>query len=585
MFKKPLVLLLVLVMALSVVLTGCGNSDTNNNSANSVENSNTNNVAVNDAEEEAAVKLAQLEEMAKTNPAIRRGNVLTVGMSSFEGIFNPIFSGSVYDSNVCDAVFNGLIKVNENAETVPDLATWDVSEDKLTYTFHITEGVKYHNGDELTAQDVEFTYYAIAHPEYDGSRGSAVADIVGAEAYQDGEADAIEGIKVINDYTISFTIEDQSVAKITDFEYGILNRNYYAYETIEDLKALNGAPMGTGPMVFDTFEVGQYVQFTAFDGYFAGRTKIDGMIYKVVPDATVAAAVNAGDIDVAEVSSNLENYDTMTESGIAEVQEFLGNSYRYIGFNLRLPKLQDKRVRQALFFGLNLDEFIDAQWEGFAAPCLSPISPTSWAYPDPASLTNYSFNPEKAAELLAEAGWADTDNDGFLDKDGEKFTIVWTSYNDVDWPLNLIAVAKENWGALGIELEGNLMEFTAVIELVYDKQDFELFNMGWSLSADPDPTQIFGEDADVLGGFNAGGFHHERANEIFKLANMEYDQAKRAELYQEWAVIANEELPYIFVSIGTRINGVNTRVHNLDLDTFNDIISQIVDLELDYLDK
>lgn len=581
MSKKSLVLLLVLVTMLSAVLTGCAGNYNNANvePTNEVVENNT-------ATEEEAVeeKQADLEEMAKANPAINRGNILTVGMSSMEGVFNPILVDSKYDMNVVDAVFNGLVKVNENAENVPDLATWDVSDDKLTYTFHITEGVKFHNGRELTSADVEFTYYAIADPDYDGSRWTDVADIVGATAYRVGEADAIEGIKVIDDYTISFTIKAKNVSKASDFTSGIMSKDYYAYETFEDIKDLNDAPMGTGPMVFDIFEVGQYVQFTTNENYFEGRPNIDGVIYKVIPDAIAAAAVNAGDVDIAEVSPNLENYDTITESGIAEVQEYLGNTYRYIGFNLRLPKFQDKETRQALFYGLNLAEFIDAQWEGFAAPCLSPISPTSWAYPDASTLTDYSYNPEKAAALLAEAGWEDTDNDGFLDRDGEKFTIEWTSYNDYDWPSNLISVAKENWGALGIEVEGNLMEFAAVLELVYDKQDFEIYNMGWSLSADPDPTQIFGSESDVLGGHNSIGFHHERANEIFALGNKEYDQAKRAELYQEWAKIANEELPYLFISIGIKIEGVNTRVHNLELGTFNEVMMQIMDIELDYID-
>ena len=571
------------------VLVGCG--DTSNNTNNVVTNNQVagENEPANTDNQETEVNeenndQAELETMAETNPAIRKGNVLSYGVVSLDGKFNPIFSDSKDDGDVNDLIFNGLTKVNKNGEFVPDLATWTVSEDKLTYTFEISEGVKYHNGDDLKADDVRFTYYTIADPEYAGARGSAVADIVGVKAYQTGETDTIEGIKVIDDYTISFTMEEKNVKKISDFAYGILNPTYYAYETMEELQLLNSVPMGTGPMQFKTYEVGQYAELTSFDDYFEGRAYIDGVIVKIVPDATAAAAINSGDVDVMEVTSNLENYDTMTESGIAEVQEYLGNSYRYIGFNLRLDKFSDKRVRQALWYGLNLKDFIDAQWEGFAAPCLGPISPVSWAFPDTSALTSYEFDPAKAASLLEEAGWADTDGDGVLDKDGEKFTIVWTSYNDVDWPLNLISVAKENWGALGIELEGLLMEFTAVSDLVYEKQDFEMYNMGWSLAIDPDPTAIFGEDADVLGGFNAIGFHHERANEIFRLGKQEYDQAKRAELYQEWAQIANEEVPYLFVSIGTRINGVNNRVHNLEMDTYDDIASQILDIELDYLD-
>lgn len=589
MQKKSLVWI-VIVLIISLVVVGCNQSEgegvlpSSENNSNSKENvsSEVDGSKENTKKEEESNEDSLLE-MAESNPALKRGNILTVGMSSFDGKFNPYFANSLYDMNICGVVFNGLAKVNKDGEYKPDLATWTISEDKLTYTFSIVPGIKFHNGSELTSKDVAFTYSIVADPDYAGSRGVIVSDIVGVSDYKNGMADTIEGIKIIDDYTISFTIEEPKVSKIGDFTYGILSSEYYAYDSIEQLEELNTKPMGTGPMMFEEFEVGQYIKLTTFDSYFEGRAKVDGLVYKIVPDATIAASINKGEIDVGQASSNLENYDTIVESGIASIQEYLGNTYNYIGFNLRLDKFKDKRVRQALWYGLNLTDFIDAQWEGFSEKCLCPISPVSWAYPDITELKSYEYNPEKAKSLLEEAGWKDTDGDGILDKNGEKLSIVWTSYNDVEWPLNLIAVAKENWGALGVELEGNLMEFTAVVDLVYDKRDFEIYNMGWALLVDPDPTSIFGEESDVPGGYNSIGFHHERANEIFKLAKREYDQVLRADLYNEWAKIANEEVPYIFVSIGTTINGVNNRVHNLELDTFNDIGDQILDIELDYI--
>ena len=580
MNNKLLILFLLVIFLVSGVFVGCGNNDVVEESVNVVTKEN----ELNDdepIEDKEKIKDEILD--AEINPALRRGNILTIAQSGIDGVFNPILYYNDSDSKIVDLVFNGLIKINDNGEYVPDVAMWDVSEDKLTYTFSITPGIKFHNGEELTAADVAFTYYAIADPDYDGPRGAIVQDIVGVREYRIGEAKSIEGIKIINDYSISFTIKEPNVKKVADFSFGILNKEYYEYNSIEELKSKNTVPMGTGPMKFELFEVGQYVELSTYDDYYEGRAYIDGVIYKVIPDESVAAAINAGEVDVARATSNLDNYDTMTEAGIAEVQEYLGNSYRYIGFNLRLDKFSDKRVRQALWYGLNVKDFVDAQWQGFAAPCLGPISPVSWAYPDTSELTVYDYNPEKASKLLKEAGWEDTDDDGILDKDGEKFTIVWTSYTDFDWSTNLLSVAKDNWGALGIEVEANLMEFTAVSDLVYFKQNFEVYNMSWSLSTDPDPTEIFGEEADVSGGYNAMGYYNERANEIFRLGRKEYDQAIRASLYQEWMTIANDEVPYIFISIGTVINGVNNRVHNLELDTYDNISSQILYIELDYL--
>ncbi|MCH4890380.1 hypothetical protein EZV73_22545 [Acidaminobacter sp. JC074] len=575
MLKKSWILRVVVIM-LSLLLVGCGNNNEIKEDTADEEN------IVEVVKEPVEVETVALD--VESNPALRRGNVLTVAQSGFDGIFNPVLYSSDPDSKIVDLVFNSLIKINSNGEYVADLATWDVSDDKLTYTFSIIPGIKFHNGQELTAADVAFTYYVIADIDYDGPRGSLVQDIQGVKEYRIGESDSISGIKIVDDYTISFTIKEPNVKKLADFCYGILNEDYYSYQSIEGLRSKNVAPVGTGPMKFELYELGQYVELSTFDDYFEGRPYIDGVIYKVIPDDFVAEAINAGEVDVARASANLYNYDTMTEAGIAEVQEYLGNSYRYIGFNLRLDKFSDKRVRQALWYGLNVKDYVDAQWQGFAAPCLGPISPVSWAYPDTDDLTVYDFNPSKAKDLLKEAGWTDTDGDGFLDKDGQKFTIEWTSYTEFDWPINLINLAKENWGDLGIEVTENMMDFHAVTDTVYVKQDFEVYNMSWNLSLDPDPTDIFGEEADVPGGYNAVGYYNARANEIFRLGRGEYDQGVRQALYNEWMTIANDDVPYIFISIGTVINGVNNRVHNLELDTYEDVSKQILDIELDYID-
>lgn len=578
--KRSLALILVLLLVLSFSLTACSPAEEPAEETTEEE-------VTEEATEEEATEEEEAEEEAveegPENPALERGNVLTVATASLKGLFNPILASDVYDMWVVDLTFDGLIGGNPSGEVTTDgLATdWDVSEDKLTYTFYIEEGIKFHDGEELTAEDVEFTYYAIADPDYDGSRGPAVADIVGVEAYRNGETDMIEGIKVIDDYTISFTITEPNVKKIRDFGYGVMPKHYYAYETWDEFKSKLREPVGTGIMKFKSYETGQFAEFEKNEDYFKGAANIDGVVIKMVPTETQAAAVASGDVDLANPSANIETYETMIDTGIADVQEFLGNSYRYVGFNLRLDKFADKRVRQALAYGINMDDYIETQWEGFAQACDSPVSPLSWAAPDQSTLNKYDYNPEKAQELLAEAGWVKND-EGKLMKDGEQFTIEWTTYKESEWPINLIAVAENNWGELGIDVTANVMEFNAVVTQVFDEQDFELWNMGWSLAIDPDPYSIFHSDNDVLGGFNAGGFQNDRADEIIEAGRSEYDQAERARLYQEWAQLANEELPYMFVSIGTVTWGVNNRVKGMELGPYWTWPSTIGDIELEY---
>jgi peptide/nickel transport system substrate-binding protein len=572
--KKSLVLFLALVMVFSMALTGCGGS------ASTPSDTQTPTATTDTETSEDTSGGLNVDD----NPALARGNVLTVSTTSLDGKFNPAMADNVYDNWVVSLVFEGLITNDEKGNPIPAAATsWDISEDKLVYTFHLEEGMTFHDGEPVTAQDVAFTYYTMADPDYDGPRGYAVADIAGVEAYQNKETDTIDGIKVIDDATISFEIVAPNVQKIWDFGYGIMPEHIYKYDNWEAFKATMNNPVGSGIMKFDEFKVGEYVRLSANDDYFKGRAAVNGVIIKLQPIETATAALAAGDVDLVNPPANLENYDIMTSTGITNVQEFTGNGYNYIGFNLRSPKLSDKRVRQALAYGLNREVFIENQWEGFASVCNAPISPVSWAYPDPSLLNDYAYDPEKAKALLDEAGWIDTDGDGIRDKDGVKLTLLWTAYNDVDWPMNLIAMAKENWKEIGVELEAELMEFNAVAEKVFDNQDFELWNMGWSLAIDPDPTGIFDKASDVLGGYNAGGYYNERAEEIFKEGILEYDQAARAKLYQEWAIIANDELPYLFNAYRNEIWGVNDRVKGMELGPYYDWTYTIKEITLDYV--
>lgn len=574
MYKKLLSFMLIIALAATVVLTGCSNEPAPEVSKG--ENQ--------PAQEQQEEKKEPEKPAEPENPAMSRGNVLTFGESSLDGIFNTILSDNVYDSYVCRLMFRGLVTNNKAGEPTPDVAEkWEISEDGKTYTFFLRKGIKFHDGEELTAEDVEFTFYTIAHPDYDGPRWSAMKDVIGAEEYRDGEAEAIEGVKVIDEYTISFTIKEVNAGKFGsgDFGYGILAKHYYEFDKYSEFLSLNQNPLGNGPFKFVRYVVGQYVEVEAFDDYFKGRPKLDGVLFKIVPTETKAAEIQTGIIDVAQLTANPEEIEIATETDLADIQQYVGNGYTYVGFNLRLDKFKDKRVRQALMYGLNREAFIATQYQGFARPCNTAVSPVSWAYTD--KINEYKFDTEKAKKLLEEAGWIDRDDDGWVENEkGEELEILWTAYNDVEWPQKLIAVAKENWKEIGVKLDAELMEFNAVADKVYDERDFEIYNMGWSLAIDPDPTGIFDKASDTPGGFNSVGFNNAEAEEIFAKGQKEMDPAKRKELYQRWAEIANEELPYLFVAYRDEVFGVNKRVKNLNITPYEDWTYYIHEVEVEY---
>lgn len=517
--------------------------------------------------------------------------VLRFATETLKGAFNPILSSDVYDSYICSLIFAGLVSADEQAKPIFDencvATSVDLSEDKLTYTFKIKEGLKFSNGDPLTASDVAFTFKMIAHPEYDGARASVVSEMVGYEAYHDKTSEDFEGIKLIDDYTISFTLKEPYVAEVTQLSgYGILCEEYYTKDTYAEFKDLNGKPIGSGPFVLDSFEPAQAANLSVNPNWSGKAPKIDGVSVLLIPGDTQIMALSSGQVDLIQASTaNQDNYDAIIAGG-AKVQQFMGRGYNAMMLNHQTPLLADKMVRKALMHGYDRASFIENEYEGFASICLAPVYPKLWAFPtDDSKLDRYAFDPELAKKMLEEAGWVDTNGDGIRDKDGLEMNLRMYIYPESAWPGHLAALLKEQWGAIGVGLETENLDFNSVMDAAYEGRNFEKFDMwtqGWSLATDPDPTAMFGEAATTTkGGFNPGAYRNEEALKLFVDGRAEYDEGKRAEIYWRWVEIANDELPMLFNAVRDELWGVAANVEGFEkMNPFYTWTSCILDIEI-----
>jgi peptide/nickel transport system substrate-binding protein len=492
---------------------------------------------------------------------------LRFGTASLDGVFNPILVSGVYDQYVVSMIFDGLIgndpdgKLNTNYLA----SKYELSSDLKTYTFTLRDA-KFSNGDAVTAQDVKFTIETIANPKYDGPLGANIANIVGYDDFNKGKTTDMAGVKVINDKTVSITITDPNVAEvINNLGFGILDHKYYAFTTWDDFKAKNAAPMGCGAFVFKDYKAGQALNVVVNPNYYGKKPNLAGVSILIIPDETQIQALMSGQVDIVNPAASKDNWDAMSAvATTAYAKRFVSNGYNVIGYDLSNPIFADKKVRQALAYGLDFKTFIQNQWQGFAVRCLCPISPVSWAYPDVSKLNAYDFNPTKANQLLDEAGWTQKDTDGIRMKDGKRLSFTWIAYTDSPWPKNLQALATEQWKAIGVEMKSELMDFNTVSDKVFTQGKFEMFNIGWSLSIDPDPIGMYDKASDVKGGYNAMHYFNARAEEIFKAARVETDQAKRAALYKEWGTIANDDLPYLFCACREEIWGISAKFQGFD---------------------
>lgn len=499
-----------------------------------------------------------------------RKDTLIVGITAPEGKFNPIYASTTYDSYVSGLIFEGMLGNDKEGNPIPGIAEkWDISKDGKTYTFYLKKGIKFSSGDELTAEDVAFTYTSLCDPNYDGSRMDSVEQLAGYEEYKKGSAKEVSGIKVTDPYTISFTLTEVKAPAIYDFGYGIMSKKYYGFEKggINKLKDTFLKPMGSGPYLYKGFKPGQEVSFEKNSKYWQGEPKINNIVMKVTTAQTSIQELSTGGVDIDRVAARPENISMLKDAGFLDLQLYLGNSYGYMAFNFKKDMFKDKRVRQALTYGLDRAGFIRTYYKGYAEVCDSPISPVSWAYSD--DVEKYAYSPEKAAKLLDESGWVKKD-DGFRYKDGKKFTIHWMTYTGSKYVETLIPIVKDNWGKLGVEVIPEIMEFSTLVSKVHEEGNFELYNMAWSLSIDPDPSGIFSKTQAVPGGFNSGSWINDESEALIVEGLRTIDKEKRKEIYKKWSKVVSDDLPYIFLNIGKDLTVVSSRVKGIQTSSYID---------------
>jgi ABC-type transport system substrate-binding protein len=260
---------------------------------------------------------------------------LKFGETSFKGLFNPIYSDTVYDAYIVSLLFEGLVKVTREAEFVPDLGEWTLTNDNRTYTFTLQDGIKFSDGTPMTTEDVLFTYMMIAHPEYTGPRLYAVSEMEGYEAYAAGEADTISGIEIIDEKTIAFTFAEASPANIESFTYGIAPKHIYDDGTMEGFISFNHAPVGSGLFVLEEYAPQQYILLAANPDYWnpTKAVKFEGISITEVPDTSKMAALEMGEIDFAQLSANVDNANALGALPDVNLLSYLGNGYTFMCFN------------------------------------------------------------------------------------------------------------------------------------------------------------------------------------------------------------------------------------------------------------
>ncbi|QBP93163.1 ABC transporter substrate-binding protein [Bacillus mycoides] len=557
--------LLVTFLSTSVLLAGCAQEETSTNEATKMPK----------VKDEFIKASDKAKSPAK---AKERKDTFVVGMPSPGGIFLPHFMENGWDGNITQAIFAPLIGLDKEGKPIPILAKkWDISEDQLTYTFHLKDDLKFSDSSPLTADDVAFTLTLLHDPTYSGATDISQTAIKGGQAYKEGKATSIEGIQVIDPKTITITTEKVNAQTLSLIGGEVISKAYYGKEykqgNLEYLKELYGKPMGAGAYKLDKYIPGQEVRFVANENYFEGKPKIEHFIYKITKGDTKLQQFQAGEVDYDGFTTNAETIEQLKELGFANVNVYTGSSYGYIKMNYKKSYFKDKRVRQAFIYGLERQKVIDTYFQGYASLVNVPITPVSWAYTEE-GINKYEYNLEKAKKLLDEAGWK-AGSDGIREKDGQKLKVSYfassaSKINDV------IPVMKEDYKKMGVEFNPEYMDFNTMISKVI-KGDYDLAMVSTPMIDDPSGTI---EEFVSTSKRNYDGYHNPKVDELAKQALETLDIEKRKEIYKKLYQELSEDPPVIFLNNSKVVSAHNARIQGLQEDNYNGILLSLPKLNI-----
>ena len=489
------------------------------------------------------------------------------------------------DRPVTDLLYESLLSADPTTgEIVPGLATWTTSGDGRTYRFQIDEKAVWSDGKPVIAEDVITSVKAFARSKKAiGDGRSGIAYIEGLRDYRLGKAQAISGLRA-DGKVLTMTLT-QSYCPVLGFLFlnpPLPTHVFAKYLSDADVSrnaddaAEHLAPTVTnGPFVFGEWRHGEQIVVRANDRYRRGRPLLDEIVFRISADPGAvggggpAAALRSGSVQlIAGVPRAGVDFADLEKEQRFKTFRVPSPGYAFIGWNIRsqsAPALQDKRVRQALAYGLDVDLAIRQILAGEATVTRQHMDRTSWAFTS--GLEEYRFDPERAESLIRSAGYT-KGADGIYQKDGSRlaFTMVTNQGNEIR--TKLIQFASDQYRAIGVAVTPQLDTFAALLKKVADRDPtLDAFVLGYTTAVDPFMVEVWHSTRVGPGGLFQGlvGFSDVRVDEAIDDAQFGADCSVRARrrAYDTVNRTLNDEQPYDFLWTPNALYAMSTRLHGL----------------------
>ncbi len=484
------------------------------------------------------VQTVEVEKIVEVEAPAKPEGELIVSLSTFpNSIYTPNAAERNAD-NVASQIFEGLTWIDDEGNVVPALAeSWEISEDGTEYTFKLRQGVKFHNGEDFDAQDVVTSWEAGTDP-------------INAYSYDVARTTSVE---VIDDYTVKLTSEapDPLFLRFVAGSWAMIPTDYFNEVGLEGIEA---NPVGTGPFKFVEWVQGDRIVLEAFEDYWdEGLPKLAKVTFRPIPEeATRIAAVQTGEIHIANRLPAEEAQRLLGAPGVTIVRYPVDRVF-YIAFNnltsgVGTP-IENQLVRQAMNYAVDRQAIIDALFNGYADLAVGFTTANNLGYDD--SLEPYLYDPDKARELLAEAGYPDGFEIGFACPTG-----AYTNFEQV------CEAVGGYLNEVGITFEGGeiqFMESGQYWDLEANKELPPLFGDSWSTQDGEALNRLegaLGEDASYA------AWNTPEIQDYLNRIGTTVDAEERGKLYAELQQMLYDDPPFIYLYQPNTFEAINSAVQN-----------------------
>ena len=445
------------------------------------------------------------------------GTGIRVGLEGSIATLDPRLAVEARAMQIDPLIYSSLLQMDEKGRLVTDLAYSWSQLDARTYLFRLRRGVRFHDGKEVTADDVRATFASIMDPQHRSPRR--------------GSFEAVRAIEVIDRYTVRFVLQDVYCSFPYALTVGICPQG--------SPWGQKDPPLGSGPFILQRWRPGEELLLVANPDYFGGRPRLDWIRFRILANTTTRLLeMKKGAVDLLQNCVPAYAVKFMQRvAGLRVIQE-QGITYQYLGYNLLDPMLSHKEVRQAISHAIDRQAIIAHTLKGLAMRADGVVlSPYNWAYEG--NIHRYAYDPAQAKGLLDAAGFPDPDGDG----PRMRFSLSYKTSTDME-AIEIAQIIKGYLKRVGIGLEVRSFEWGTFFDDIM-KGNFQVYSLRWVGVVDPDIFYyLFHSSSFPPNGANRGRYRNADLDSVLEISRRTVDQTRRKELYSRIQKILAEDAVY-----------------------------------------